>query len=101
MNRRQMLRGALAAGLTTTALTALTESRQPVDLALTADTSPADLSDLETAAEVYGYGYHGQPPTRVLTDLASDFVSLRPSSTARGQSPHASGCAALPGRCQG
>ncbi|MFI9041279.1 hypothetical protein [Streptomyces sp. NPDC053726] len=78
MNRRQVLRGALAAGLTTTALAALTESRQPVDLALTADTSPADLSDLETAAEAYGYGYHGQPPTRVLADLASDFVNLRP-----------------------
>ncbi|MFJ8769611.1 hypothetical protein [Streptomyces clavifer] len=78
MNRRQLLRGALAAGLTTAALTALTDSRESVDLALAADTDPADLSDLEAAAEAYGYGYHGQAPTRVLADLVDDFTGLRP-----------------------
>lgn len=78
MNRRQVLRGALASGLTTTALTALTETRQSLDLALAADTAPADLSDLEAAAEAYGYGYHGQSPTRFLADLVSDFAELRP-----------------------
>src|SRR6478609_11289608 len=78
MNRRQILRGALAAGLTTTALTALTETRQSLDLALAADTAPAELSDLEAAAEAYGYGYHGQAPTRVLANLAQDFARLRP-----------------------
>ncbi|MEU4352696.1 hypothetical protein [Streptomyces sp. NPDC023838] len=81
MNRRQILRGALAAGLTTSALTTLTNTRQPVDLALAADTDTtdlADLADLESAAETYGYGYHGQAPTRVLADLVSDFAELRP-----------------------
>ncbi|QDN84418.1 helix-turn-helix transcriptional regulator [Streptomyces sp. RLB3-6] len=78
MNRRQLLRGALAAGLTGPALTALTDTRQSLDLALAADTAPADLSDLEAAAETYGYGYHGQAPTRVLADLAGDFAELRP-----------------------
>ncbi|TLS45011.1 hypothetical protein FE633_17500 [Streptomyces montanus] len=78
MNRRQLLRGALAAGLTGTALTTLADTRQSLDLALAADTEPADLSDLETAAETYGYGYHGQPPTQVLADLVTDFGELRP-----------------------
>ncbi|OEJ29958.1 hypothetical protein AS594_35960 [Streptomyces agglomeratus] len=78
MNRRQVLRGALAAGLTTPALTALTDTRQSLDLALATDTAPADLSDLEAAAETYGYGYHGQPPTRVLADLVTDFADLHP-----------------------
>ncbi|MGW3957096.1 helix-turn-helix domain-containing protein [Streptomyces sp. NPDC004752] len=64
MNRRQLLRGALAAGLTGAALTALTDTRQSLDLALAADTEPADLSDLEAATETYGYGYHGQAPPR-------------------------------------
>ncbi|MFF9690496.1 hypothetical protein [Streptomyces sp. NPDC014623] len=78
MNRRQVLRGALAAGLTTTALTVLTETRQSLDLALAADTEPAELSDLEAAAEAYGYGYHGQAPIRFLADLVGDFAELRP-----------------------
>ncbi|MFF8601863.1 helix-turn-helix domain-containing protein [Streptomyces sp. NPDC015232] len=78
MNRRQLLRGALAAGLTTSALTALTTTRQSVDLALTNHTDPADLADLEAASETYGYGYHGQAPTLVLADLTSDFAELRP-----------------------
>ncbi|MFI2764865.1 hypothetical protein ACH5A3_39550 [Streptomyces echinatus] len=78
MNRRQLLRGTLAAGLTGAALTALTDTRRSVDLALAADTTPADLSDLEAAAETYGYGYHGQSPTRVLADLVTDFAELRP-----------------------
>ncbi|MET7695136.1 helix-turn-helix transcriptional regulator [Streptomyces sp. NPDC005483] len=78
MNRRQMLRGALAAGLTGTALTALADTRQSLDLALAADTEPADLTDLEAAAETYGYGYHGQPPRQVLADLVTDFAELKP-----------------------
>lgn len=77
MNRRRLLRGVLATGLTGTALTALTDTRQSVDLSLAADTAPADLSDLEAAAETYGYGYHGQPPTRVLADLGADCAGLQ------------------------
>ncbi|MGW2777205.1 hypothetical protein ACWC4C_32680 [Streptomyces olivaceoviridis] len=78
MNRRQLLRGALAAGPTGTALTQLADTRRSLDTALAADTDPADLSDLEAAAETYGYGYHGQPPARVLADLVTDFAGLRP-----------------------
>ena len=37
---------------------------------------PAYLADLEAAAESYEYGYHSQQPTRVLTDLVSDFAGL-------------------------
>lgn len=32
-------------------------------------------------AESYGYGYHGQQPTRVLADLVDDFTTLRPLLT--------------------
>ncbi|CAL9674167.1 hypothetical protein SUDANB176_07640 (plasmid) [Streptomyces sp. enrichment culture] len=78
MNRRMLLRGALAAGLTGAAFTALTDTRRSVELALAAESAPANLSDLEAAAEAYGYGYHGQPPTRVLADLAVDFADLQP-----------------------
>lgn len=78
MNRRHLLRGALATGLTATALGALTDTRASLDLALAAENAPAELSDLEAAAETYGYGYHGQAPTRVLANLAGDFARLRP-----------------------
>ncbi|MET7765747.1 hypothetical protein ABZS71_28410 [Streptomyces sp. NPDC005393] len=77
MKRRELLRGALAAGLTGTALAVLTDTRESFDHALAAHT-PADLPDLEAAAEAYGYGYHGQAPARLLTDLVSDFATLRP-----------------------
>jgi hypothetical protein len=63
MKRRELLRGALAAGLTGPTLTTLTDTRTSFDRTLTA--APADLSDLEAAAESYGYGYYGQAPTRV------------------------------------
>ncbi|GAA3381048.1 hypothetical protein GCM10020367_70770 [Streptomyces sannanensis] len=77
MKRRNLLRGALAAGLTAPALAALTAARTDVDQTLSPD-APQDLADLEAAAESYGYGYHGQQPTRVLADLVSDFAGLRP-----------------------
>jgi tetratricopeptide (TPR) repeat protein len=77
MKRRQLLRGALAAGITSTALTAITTTRESVDQTLDV-ASTADLTDLEDAAEAYGYGYGGQPPARVLADLVTDFGELRP-----------------------
>ncbi|MEU9289151.1 hypothetical protein AB0D57_31885 [Streptomyces sp. NPDC048275] len=86
MKRRQLLRGALAAGLTAPALAALTAARTDVDQTL----SPGaleDLADLEAAAESYGYGYHGQQPTRVLADLVSDFTTLRPLLTVPQPAP--------------
>ncbi|WP_405906443.1 hypothetical protein OG742_12240 [Streptomyces sp. NBC_00828] len=77
MKRRQLLRGALAAGLTGSAIAALSDTRQSFDQALTGFT-PADISDLEAGAESYGYGYQGQAPTRVLADLVADFAEIRP-----------------------
>ncbi|MFF0963754.1 hypothetical protein ACWDQO_04285 [Streptomyces sp. NPDC003703] len=77
MNRRQML-GTVAVGLTGPALAALTDTRRSLDLALTPDTAPADLADLEAAAERYGSGYHGQAPAEFLAELAADFHDLRP-----------------------
>ncbi|MFE5088110.1 hypothetical protein [Streptomyces mirabilis] len=81
MKRRNLLRGALAAGLT-----ALTAARTDVDQTLSPDT-PQDLADLEAAAESYGYGYHGQAPTRVLADLVTDFTTLRPLLTVPQPAP--------------
>ncbi|MEU9471310.1 hypothetical protein AB0D78_32740 [Streptomyces avermitilis] len=86
MKRRQLLRGALAAGLTAPALAALTAARTDVDQTLYPDV-PQDLSDLEAAAESYGYGYHGQAPTRVLADLVTDFTTLRPLLTVPQPAP--------------
>ncbi|MFE5098038.1 hypothetical protein ACFRCI_49465 [Streptomyces sp. NPDC056638] len=76
MKRRELLRGALAAGLTGAALAALSDTRTSFDQTLAAH--PADLSDLEAAAESYGYGYHGQSPARILADLVTDFTDIRP-----------------------
>ncbi|MET8718680.1 hypothetical protein [Streptomyces misionensis] len=76
MIRRQLLRGALAAGLTGSVLTALTHTRQSLDVALSANSTPPELTDLEAAAETYSYGYGGQPPGRVLADLVADFAGL-------------------------
>ena len=78
MKRRNLLRGALAAGLTA--------ARTDVDQTLSPDT-PQDLADLEAAAESYGYGYHGQAPTRVLADLVTDFAALRPLLTVPQPAP--------------
>ncbi|MBC9730559.1 hypothetical protein [Streptomyces sp. TRM68367] len=86
MKRRNLLRGALAAGLTAPALAALTAARTDVDQTLSPDT-PQDLADLEAAAESYGYGYHGQQPTRVLADLVGDFTALRPLLTVPQPAP--------------
>lgn len=76
MKRRILLRSALAAGLTSAGLAALSEARHAVDLTLTGGT--ADIGLWESAAEQYGYGYHGQPPAERLADLATDFHSMRP-----------------------
>jgi len=86
MKRRNLLRGALAAGLTAPALAALTAARTDVDQTLSPDV-PQDLADLEAAAESYGYGYHGQQPTRVLADMVGDFTTLRPLLTVLQPAP--------------
>ncbi|MEV7004316.1 hypothetical protein AB0N62_42835 [Streptomyces sp. NPDC093982] len=86
MKRRNLLHGALAAGLTAPALATLTAARADVDQTLSPDT-PQDLADLEAAAESYEYGYHGQAPTRVLADLVTDFTTLRPLLTVPQPAP--------------
>jgi tetratricopeptide (TPR) repeat protein len=77
MKRRQLLCGALAAGLTGTALASLSETRDRFDQAFTGSTT-SDLSYLESAAEQYGYGYRGQVPASLLGDLVADFSEIRP-----------------------
>ncbi|MFD9270789.1 helix-turn-helix domain-containing protein [Streptomyces goshikiensis] len=76
MKRRDILRGALAAGLAGPGLAALTNTRHDIDAALAADHS--DLGFWESTAERYGYGYHGQAPANVLADILEDFAELRP-----------------------
>ncbi|MYW48419.1 hypothetical protein [Streptomyces sp. SID161] len=53
--RRNLLRGALTAGLTTPALAALTAARTDVDQTFSPAT-PRTWPDLEAAAESYRYG---------------------------------------------
>lgn len=77
MNRREVLRGALAAGIAAPGLAALARTRHIIDAALTDRTSP-DLSYWEGTAERYSYGYNGQAPTAVLADLAADFQDMSP-----------------------
>uniref|UniRef100_UPI003FD7D0D7 hypothetical protein n=1 Tax=Streptomyces luteireticuli TaxID=173858 RepID=UPI003FD7D0D7 len=78
MKRRDVLRGALAAGLAGPGLAALTTTRHDIDAALAADRTPSDVGFWEGTAERYGYGYHGQAPTDVLTNLIQDFGELQP-----------------------
>ncbi len=77
MKRREVLRGALAAGLAGAGLAALTDTRHTLDAAL-ADHTTADLGYWEGTAERFGYGYHGQAPTAVLADLVVDFAEMKP-----------------------
>ncbi|MFJ5534131.1 hypothetical protein [Streptomyces sp. NPDC093261] len=100
MKRHNVLRGTLAAGFTAAALVALTAARTDVDQSLSPGT-PQDLADVEAAAESYGYGYHGQQPTRVLADLVADFTGLRPLLTVPRPPWSGRGCAGRPGRWPG
>lgn len=77
MKRRQLLRGAVAAGLTGTALASLSDTRRHFNQALTSSIT-ADLAHLESAAEQYGYGYRGQAPSARLCDLVADFTEIEP-----------------------
>lgn len=76
MKRRDLLRGALAAGLTSAALATLDHTRHAFDEQLTG--SAVDLDYVETAAEQYSYGYRGQDPAALLGDLVTDFDTLLP-----------------------
>ncbi|MBB5933843.1 helix-turn-helix domain-containing protein [Streptomyces zagrosensis] len=79
MKRRNVLRGALAAGLAGPGLAAaLSNTRNDFDAALAADHGPNDLGFWESTAERYGYGYHGQAPADVLADLIEDLLELKP-----------------------
>lgn len=74
MKRRDVLRGALAAGLAGPGLAALTTTRHDIDTALAA--GHGDVEFWESTAERYGYGYNGRPPATVLTDIVEDFTEL-------------------------
>jgi DNA-binding Xre family transcriptional regulator len=78
MKRRDVLRGALAAGLAGPGLAALTTTRHDIDTALAANPTTADLGYWESTAERYGYGYHGQAPSDVLADLLQDVDGMKP-----------------------
>ncbi|WP_244900611.1 hypothetical protein [Streptomyces nanshensis] len=85
MKRRELLRGALAAGLTGKAMIGLADTRNHFERSL-ASTAPANLPDLESAAETYSYGYAGRAPADLLGELAADFDEIgdlltRPLST--------------------
>jgi transcriptional regulator with XRE-family HTH domain len=77
MQRRQLLRGALAAGLTATSLKPIADVLAEADHALTAD-GPADLAHLEAVTEQHSYGYGGRVPSDVLADLIADFADVTP-----------------------
>ncbi|MFI1826962.1 helix-turn-helix domain-containing protein [Streptomyces sp. NPDC020412] len=80
VKRRDILRGALAAGLAGPGLAAaLTTTRTDLDAALAAaDHATIDLDHWSSTAERYGHGYHGQAPVAVLSDLIAEFEELRP-----------------------
>ncbi|MFE6871677.1 hypothetical protein ACFVFS_34660 [Kitasatospora sp. NPDC057692] len=80
MKRRDLLRGALAAGITGPALTALTHTRQHLDMALTGAPSPSsDLDHWAATAEHYAYGYGGAAPAARLAEIVADVADLGPS----------------------
>jgi tetratricopeptide (TPR) repeat protein len=86
VQRRQLLRGALAAGLTGASLSQIADVLAEADQALAAG-GPVDLAHLEAVAEQHSYGYRGRAPADVLADLIDDFAGLtpllrRPQSTA-------------------
>ncbi|MFE2911442.1 hypothetical protein [Kitasatospora indigofera] len=79
VKRRDLLRGALAAGITGTALAALAHTRQNLDLALTGNPSPAaDIDHWAAAAEHYAYGYGGAAPSARLAEIVADVADLQP-----------------------
>lgn len=77
MHRRNLLRSALAAGLTAAPLTELTDLLGKADNAL-AGAGPADIARLEATTEQHSYGYGGRAPTDVLADLIADFSDVVP-----------------------
>ncbi|MFV2088820.1 hypothetical protein [Micromonospora sp. LOL_021] len=75
MYRRELLRTALAAGLTAAPLNHVADVLAAADRALSVG-GPADLSRLEAATEQHSFGYGGRAPTDVLADLLTDFADV-------------------------
>jgi len=75
MYRRELLRTALAAGLTAAPLNHVADVLAAADRALSVG-GPADLSRLEAATEQHSFGYGGRVPTDVLADLLTDFADV-------------------------
>ncbi|BDH10530.1 hypothetical protein [Streptomyces hygroscopicus] len=77
MKRRQLLQGAVAAGLSGTPINGLASSRNAVDRALERSAG-GDLDYWELLIEQYSYGYQGKSPAEVEANLAKDIEELRP-----------------------
>lgn len=72
MERRKLLRGALAAGAVMP-LTSLADVRKDIDQAL-AYSGAQDVTAVEAAAERHSRGYHGRDPDDVLADLVNEMA---------------------------
>ncbi|MDG4787149.1 helix-turn-helix transcriptional regulator [Micromonospora sp. WMMD1102] len=77
MQRRQLLRGALTAGLAASSLTPITDVLTAASQTLT-DTDVPDLAHLQAVTEQHSYGYGGRAPADVLVDLVADFADVTP-----------------------
>jgi hypothetical protein len=77
VRRRQLLAGIVGAGITPAALTALDDARRAMDQALDGEHHTSDIAYWEQATERYGYGYQGQAPFAVLSDLVADFSDVQ------------------------
>ena len=86
MKRRNLLRGALAAGLTAPALAALTAARTDVDRALSPDRSPGTGRPGGRCRELQ-VRLPRTSATRLLADLVTDFTTLRPLLTVPQPTP--------------
>ncbi|ONK15467.1 hypothetical protein STBA_62840 [Streptomyces sp. MP131-18] len=95
MNRRALVRGALATGLAAPVGTALSAARQGLDSALE-DRGAADLTHWEETVERRAHGYDGRSPADLLPDLGADSRKCPPCWPHRARLPLVPGCAESP-----
>ncbi|WP_307831200.1 helix-turn-helix transcriptional regulator [Nucisporomicrobium flavum] len=77
MRRRELLRDALAAGLTTGSLTHVAAVLASAEQALTY-TGRTDLTQLHAVVERYSHGYRGRPATDILAELTDQVATVAP-----------------------
>lgn len=86
--RRELLRMmASGAAMTPAVRELIAHARVLMDAALDPSPRPATVAEWEAAALRYGNGYHGVPPTRVLSAVTADFLAVhafldRPTTSA-------------------